>query len=335
VSQSGLALNQKKSLLLSPAPGMPLKRMNYSHVCECTRSLSECQDSNNSEYELMADISIFKQLRYLRKAAYNRMDRRNEFMTTHRPALPFQHSNYGTPSLRQGLVFLSQQCQWLARHGRFFLVFALLLVMATGCGGGGGDSRGATEGVLSLSLVPVKIRHESGSDRDAIFAAARGAGVTGGYLENSQGQRLVSSDLKYQAATNYYEAVLENTTGAFTGGEYLLKYFVGGETREYKSRSLEWVTIPLFSSSPRITWDELSRMITVSASPLAGDAKYVLELYDANTGSLRRITSEFISPTSIVERVSDYGILRVALVANFYESGVLRFKSVYFFKDSI
>lgn len=211
-----------------------------------------------------------------------------------------------------------------------------ILLLTVGCGGGGSsESGGITSGPVEVVLAPVKIFREGSSSALGMFAAARGSGVTGGRIEDSLNNRLLNSDLIFENAANRYQVLLESGSGGFQAGTYNLKYFVGGETLEYKRENIEWTTIPDFNTALNLSWNPTTRYLTVSAPTLPGNVRYRLELYDADSGFFRRQTEDTMNPVSIVEYVAESGNYRVAVSADIIESGQVKARCLYFFLDTV
>jgi len=208
-------------------------------------------------------------------------------------------------------------------------------LLISGCGGGGGGGGGNASGNLEISVIPVKITYEGSSDSDGLFASVSGSGVTGGRLFDTLKTQIIGSDLVFENAANRYQRLLTRSRGGFPPGEYTLQYYQNGDTLEFKSENLNWTTLHGFTSGVTMNWDEGSRTLTVNAPSLPGNVRYLLELYNADTGTMRRQTSDFINPNAITEYVSEPGNFKVALVANFYESGSLKAKTIFYFKDTI
>lgn len=215
----------------------------------------------------------------------------------------------------------------------FLLLFPLILC-SLGCGGGGsGNGGGITSGALVAVLVPIKISTAGSTDQDGIFASIKGAGTSGGWIEDTKATRIPNSDLVMEPVANAYQMVLKGDPGIFLTGAYTLKYTLNGTVQEYKPGNLEWTTPPRFTSGVSYTWDPNSRYLTITAPNLPGSVKYQIELYSYETGNLRRQSNEFISGGSITEYVSESGSFQVVLVANVYEAENLKSKAVYNFKD--
>ncbi|MBI3039633.1 hypothetical protein HYY75_11425 [bacterium] len=225
---------------------------------------------------------------------------------------------------QNGLVFKTS--------GRnFIVIFSLLpFIFFAGCGGGGASSKSGG-GAFEANLVSVKMSQEGSSNLDGVFASLSGSGVTGGWIENTTGVRITGSDLQYENYLARFQTLVSANSGSFNSGVYTLKYTDGGETRDYKSKILDWTIVPSFTAAPIFDYNEQSRNLRIAAQNLPG-AKFRLEIYRSSTGSLIRETSEFPSG-NITEFVQEKGTLRILLVANVYESGSLRSKAIHVFRD--
>jgi len=204
-----------------------------------------------------------------------------------------------------------------------------VLLCITGCGGGSSSSSSTSFEVYN---VAVKIAQENSGETDGIFASARGSGITGGWLETANSVKITGSDLVMENVTGAYETFMARASGGYPSGEYSLAYLDGGETKRLV-KSLDWTIIPKFPSSPTLSWDSSSKFLTVNFSSLpSGSAKYLLRLYNSDTGSLRRETYETVG-NEIREYVSQAGNYKVLLIGNVYESDALKSKAVYIFQN--
>ncbi len=206
---------------------------------------------------------------------------------------------------------------------------ALLLVgmFLLGCGSGGGGGAGA-DAAIEPVMVPVKFMEEgkTGSTK-AIFASISGSGVSSGWLENVSG-KIVDSDLSLNNLNGKYER-FNVPEGGFIDGQYILKYTVGGETKEYKPSPLTWTSIPEFQTRPNLSWDAQTHYLTVTAQALSGSrVRYFLRLYNDDSRYLIRETT----PTEglqIREYVSSGGNYRIMVIADVYNGSGLSSKAVF------
>ncbi|NLI75634.1 MAG: hypothetical protein GX442_04225 [Candidatus Riflebacteria bacterium] len=202
-----------------------------------------------------------------------------------------------------------------------------------GCGGGGSGGSGATSGVFEGVLVPVKMSQEGSSDMDGLFATVKGDKVSGGWIENQQGTKLMGSDLLLNSVTGKYEVLLTKNPDTFPAGTYVLKYMVNGETREYKPNPLSWTPLTRFQSVTK-DWDPVTRYLRVQFNALVGaSVRYYLRMYNPNSGLLRKETFE-TTATEIREFVPDSGTMQVMLVADILEGNAVVGKVLHFFQES-
>ena len=214
-----------------------------------------------------------------------------------------------------------------------WLFLCLALLSLTGCGGGGGGA-GATGGSFTVHLAPAKITQEGGATLDAIYGFVTGPDITGGWLEDQNGTRLPSSDLLYETESGGYEVILARSEGGFSAAPYQLVYLQGGETKTHRVQLLQWTTLNPFPSAPTLTEpDPIARMLIVRFQQVPGSAlRYRLRLYNADTGTLRRLTYE-TDGVEIQEYLSATGNFLVVLEGNRYEGTALSGKVMHYFND--
>ena len=206
---------------------------------------------------------------------------------------------------------------------KYQILFLLLVsfLLLSGCGGGGsGGSVDPTS--LVATLATGKLSVEGSATKDILFASVGGSGVTGGWIEDVNGNKLAGSDLVYENTTSRYEVILQRPLNGFPAGSYILKYFVNSETLELKRDGLDWVNASQFlPAPPPPSLNPTNRLLTVSYQPVNGSSvRYFLRIYSAITGTLYRETI----PTNglvITESITFPGEYRVVLNAEVLENG--------------
>ncbi len=206
---------------------------------------------------------------------------------------------------------------------KLLIIIALIALSSAGCGGGGG-SDAVDPATLVATLATGKLSTDGAGNQDILFASVGGSGVSGGWIEDVNGNKIAGSDLAMENTTSRYEVLMQRGEGGFTAGTYVLKYFVNGEALTYKRENLQWTTAAQFQTAPDpLNWNAINRLLTVSYNPVNGaNVRYFLRIYSAVTGSLYRETQ----PTNgfmITETISFPGEYRVVLNAEVLENGLV------------
>jgi len=216
----------------------------------------------------------------------------------------------------------------------FVWLFVLgISISMLGCGVAG-SSGNPPPTSFEVRLVPGKMTQEGSGDLDVIFASAKGTGITGGWLETQQGNKISNSNLVYENLTGRYETMIARNTDGFPAGEYVLKYMESGTTKEFKPGHLSWTTLSRFPPSPVLSWDGLSRILKAQFNSIPGaDVQYYLRLYNPDSGYLRKVTPD-TTGNQISEFLPETGKIRVMLVGDVFEGGVMKARILHFFIEN-
>ncbi|HNW35389.1 MAG TPA: hypothetical protein PKM25_10690, partial [Candidatus Ozemobacteraceae bacterium] len=217
-------------------------------------------------------------------------------------------------------------------HKLLLAVMALfLLVPVCGCGGKGSGS--ISTGPFKGGIVPVRINQEGANNRDALFAFVGGDGVSGGWVENAQGNKILDSDLRWDNLNARYEITFFGSSGSFAQGNYTLKYTQGGETKALLVENLSWTLLTNFPPTPRLEYD--GRDATIYFNQLTGsDVKYYIRLVDMASNyviyqgiptSYSAVIRESLSPRT--------GRWEIHLIGDSYENGVMKSRNIQVFPD--
>jgi len=217
-------------------------------------------------------------------------------------------------------------------HRILVAVLALfLLPPLCGCGGKGDSS--VSTGPFKGGIVPVRISQEGANNRDGLFAFVSGDGVTGAWVENAQGTKILDSTLQWDNLNSRYEITLYGSTGSFNQGNYTLKYTQGGETKSLLVENLSWTLLTNFPPTPRLEYD--GRNAEIIFNQLTGsDVKYYIRLVDMMSNfvyyqgiptSYSAVIRESLSPRT--------GRWEIQLIGDSSEGGILKSRNIHVFPD--
>jgi hypothetical protein len=211
-----------------------------------------------------------------------------------------------------------------------FLIIISIFSM-TGCGGSGGDSATSSSG-FNATLSAGKLNYENSVVKDTLHAIITGSGVSGGWIEDANGNKITGSDLTYESITGTWEALLERDEGTFIGGTYVLKYFLNSETRTLTESNIQWTTLSGFRAPTTLSWDSNSKNLKVTYNQLSGStSSYYLRIY-SQFGSLVKETFRAYGP-EINEYVAQSGTYKVVLIGEVTENGKVVSSARYVFNN--
>jgi hypothetical protein len=195
---------------------------------------------------------------------------------------------------------------------------SLCIIIATGCGGGGGgDSVNAVD--LKPGFCAGFKYQESGGKKNIILAVINRAGVSG-HIENSTGTTLPGSNLVSNSQANTSEIMVEATLA----GTYKFVYYIGSERFEV-TRDIQWTTIPDFTSVPQTPfWTSPSQLSVTYSAINAGNASYYLRLFYAESlNTMYQQTSSSPGGGVLTMNVNVTGNFVPVLIADAYENDQL------------
>jgi hypothetical protein len=163
-----------------------------------------------------------------------------------------------------------------------FLIMLSVFVCFGLCGCGGGGGKNSDNGEVRAALSPGIIQLENGGSKNILVATVKGAGVSGGWVENQTGNK-VGSNLSYTGFSNTYETVIEN----LPNGNYSLKYFLGSDQYELSKNMISWTALPVFLTTPTASWNSSSRVLSINLPNVSGsNPSFFVRLYNNFTGTL-------------------------------------------------